>query len=119
MKKMLVILFLLLTSSLYSQVTYRLFLNAQVQDTTRMYQDKLDRTDQIYYLEKKDSLITFKNQALEIKIHKKYTEFYFNSEFVGNYETEYWDCYTHIIIKFKYAPSEYFFFRIHSNDGTY
>jgi hypothetical protein len=103
----------------FGQTEYRLFLTAQVQDTSFLFKSSLDRTDQIYFCEKTDSTVIFTNLALKIVIYKKQTEIYFNNEIVGLYDIEYWDCYTHIILEFMDTGSKYFFFKIHSKDKTY
>ena len=103
----------------FGQTEYRLFLTAQVQDTSFLFKASLDRTDQIYICEKIDSTITFTNLALKINIYKNETEFYFNNEIVGLYNTRYWDCYSHIILEFMDTGSKYFFFKIHSKDKSY
>ena len=103
----------------FGQTEYRLFLTAQVQDTSFLFKASLDRTDQIYVCEKTDSTIIFTNLALRIVICKNQTEIYFDNEIVGLYDTRYWDCYTHIILEFMDTGSKYFFFKIHSKDKTY
>jgi hypothetical protein len=103
----------------FGQTEYRLFLTAQVQDTSFLFKASLDKTDQIYICEKIDSKIIFTNPALKIIINENKTEIYFDNEIVGLYDTRYWDCYTHIILEFMDTESKYFFFKIHSKDKTY
>jgi len=119
MKKILFIFFIFFSLLGFGQTEYRLFLTAQVQDTSFLFKSSLDRTDQIYFYEKTDSTVIFTNLAIKIVINKNETEFYFNNEMVGIYKTKYWDCYTHIILEFIDTGSEYFFFKIHSKDKTY
>ena len=119
MKKILFIFFMFVSSLCFGQTEYRLFLTAQVQDTSFLFKSSLDRTEQIYFYEKTDSTIIFTNLALRIVIYKNQTEIYFNNEMVGIYDSKYWDCYTHIILEFMDTGSKYFFFKIHSKDKTY
>lgn len=119
MRNFIVIIFLLLSNLCLSQNKYRLFLNSQVKDSTHLFSNNLDRTNQIYEYSKKDSVIVFKNNALKIKIYKNELDIFFGPEFIGTYRTRYWDCYTHIIVEFQDSKTEYLFFKIHSVDGTY
>ena len=119
MKKILFIIFMLFSLLGLSQTRYRLFLNAQVQDTTFMFKNTFERTEQIYIFERNDSTISFTNSALEIIIFKDETEMYFDKKLVGKYKTKYWDCGTHIILDFNKIKTEYFFFKLYSKDGTY
>jgi hypothetical protein len=119
MKKILFIFFMFIGLLGFGQTEYRLFLTAQVQDTSFLFKASLDKTEQIYICEKTDSTIIFSNLALKMVIYKNETEFYFNNEIVDFYETKYWDCHTHIILEFMDTGSKYFFFKIHSKDKTY
>ena len=119
MKKILFIFFMFIGLLGLGQTEYRLFLTAQVQDTSFLFKASLDRTDQIYICEKTDSTIIFSNLALKMVICKNQTEIYFNNDIVGLYNTKHWDCYTHIILEFMDTESKYFFFKIHSKDKTY
>jgi hypothetical protein len=103
----------------FGQTEYRLFLTAQVQDTSFLFKASLDKTDQIYVFEKIDSIIIFTSPALKIVSYENKTEIYFDNEIVGSYDTKYWDCYTHIILEFMDTESKYFFFKLHSKDKTY
>lgn len=119
MKKLLFLLLILLSVSGFSQTRYRLFLNAQLQDTTFMFKNTLERTEQIYTLEKSDSTISFTSSALKIIIFEKETEMYFDKKLVGKYKTRYWDCGTHYILSFNKIKIEYYFFKVYSQDGSY
>lgn len=119
MRNFILIIFILLSNICLSQTKYRLFLNPQVRDSTNLFTNSLDRTNQIYEYSNRDSVIVFKNNDLKIKLYKNTLDIFFGSEYIGTYRTRYWDCYTHIIVEFQDSKTEYFFFKLYSKDGTY
>ena len=78
----------------------------------------LNKTDQIYQIDRQGEDIVFHNSALKLVCNGE-TSIYFNNEFVGQYLTEVTDCYTHIIVHFIGTKSYYFFFKIYSKDKSY
>ena len=93
-----------------AQDSYNLYLNYN-EEFDFSYDNSLDQTDQIYYIEYDSSLVYINNHYIEISSYPDYCLFYFNDEFIGNYKTKRWINRRYLILYFIESKTYYYFYR--------
>jgi hypothetical protein len=111
MKNLIILSIIIFISlSVFSQKPYCLYFNYN-KDFKFTYDNSLYKTDQIYFIECDDSLVYIRNHYIEISSYPNHCLFYFDNEFIGNFNTKRWINNGHMILYFIESKTYYYFYR--------
>ena len=119
MRYFIILLLTILSSTLFAQEKYRLFLEKDYDKTqTSFLINSLVRTDQVFVLETKNGIQSLKNESLEFTLENP-TKVYFDGKFEGEFLSQIIFTYTNINLIFYEIDTEYFFFKLYSENEKY
>jgi hypothetical protein len=75
------------------------------------HNQSLVNSNQVYFIECDDSLVYIRNHYIEINSYPDHCLFYFDNEFIGNFNTKRWINNRHMILYFIESKTYYYFYR--------